>query len=349
MSNGAPNTAKGFAGLDELVSDLDTPSPTSTSSHQSEAPDESSRTQQNSSSRATPPTHEIHRTGPTGDEPIPSFVKWLVGGAIAFVVILIASNNDTKGVSNPSLMNSSATPPAPTSIATPPSESQSAVSMALLEESVPPEGTGLKLNTLQIRYCLAEKIRIGAVETIGSRDVERFNSKVAHYNARCANFKYRRGSLESIRSEVELRSQLLGEQARLDWFAGTNRNTQSSSTTDKLPRAPKQTQPTLTPKVQQQNNKLKPSMPANSKLDYSGHDWECKRGFRQVGNECESVRIPANAKIDYLGHDWECNRGFRQVGNECESVRIPANAKIDYLGHDWECRPGFQQIGQQCR
>jgi peptidoglycan hydrolase-like protein with peptidoglycan-binding domain len=62
------------------------------------------------------------------------------------------------------------------------------------------------------------------------------------------------------------------------------------------------------------------SLPANAKLDYTGHDWECKAGFRRSGDECRPVGLPANAKLDYTGHDWECKAGFRKSGDECRPV-----------------------------
>ncbi|WP_223855118.1 hypothetical protein, partial [Ralstonia solanacearum] len=41
------------------------------------------------------------------------------------------------------------------------------------------------------------------VSEYNSNDVDRFNAMVADYNSRCSNFRYRRGALESARSEVE--------------------------------------------------------------------------------------------------------------------------------------------------
>jgi hypothetical protein len=89
--------------------------------------------------------------------------------------------------------------------------------------------------------------------------------------------------------------------------------------------------------------------PLNSHKSPYGSSWECDRGFRQVGNECQRVVIPANAGLDILGHDWECNRGFRRVGEVCQTVAIPKNAGLDILGHDWECLRGFQRIGSECQ
>ena len=92
----------------------------------------------------------------------------------------------------------------------------------------------------------------------------------------------------------------------------------------------------------------KSSMPANAKLDYTGNNWECVRGYRRIGDECDAVRMPANAKIDYTGSAWECVRGYRRVGDQCDAVRMPANAKIDYTGSNWECSRGYRRNGNEC-
>jgi len=96
------------------------------------------------------------------------------------------------------------------------------------------------------------------------------------------------------------------------------------------------------------NECQKVQIPLNAVLDILGHDWECSRGFKNVGNQCVKVILPKNAGLDILGHDWECIRGFQQVGNECQKVLVPANAALDILGHDWECKRGFQRVGNEC-
>ncbi|MBX7134230.1 MAG: peptidoglycan-binding protein [Fimbriimonadaceae bacterium] len=72
------------------------------------------------------------------------------------------------------------------------------------------------LSTAQIRYCLAEDIRMdaakSAVNSYSDSDVDRFNAMVADYNSRCGSFRYRSGALESARRDIEpYRSQLQAE------------------------------------------------------------------------------------------------------------------------------------------
>ena len=84
------------------------------------------------------------------------------------------------------------------------------------QESTPPIGQNNLLSIPQIRYCLAEDIRMDAAKAVlnnySDSDVDRFNEMVADYNSRCGSFRYRSGSLESARRDVEpYRSALQGE------------------------------------------------------------------------------------------------------------------------------------------
>ncbi|MCF7990939.1 MAG: peptidoglycan-binding protein [Thiohalocapsa sp.] len=97
-----------------------------------------------------------------------------------------------------------------------------------------------------------------------------------------------------------------------------------------------------------QETRRSSGIPANAHIDYTGRNWECDRGFRQVGNECRRIRMPANSHIDYTGRDWECDRGFRQVNNECVKLNVPLYAHIDYTGRNWECDRGYVQDGNKC-
>lgn len=134
--------------------------------------------------------------------------KWLLGiGAVVGVLWLAAQSGDKTSAPAPAYTPSEP----PRSAATPSPNWQPPVSPpqppSRPVEDRPPVGTGLVLSNNQIRYCLAEDIRITAAESVISgyseADVDRFNGMVEDYNSRCSSFKYRRGSLESVRAEVE--------------------------------------------------------------------------------------------------------------------------------------------------
>ena len=100
-----------------------------------------------------------------------------------------------------------------------PSTSQQAPSRPT--EAKPPVGQNLVLSREQIRYCLAEDIRmVGAKSAINNyidADVARFNAMVADYNSRCSSFQYQtnnrgRNDLNSAQRDIEpFRSQLQSE------------------------------------------------------------------------------------------------------------------------------------------
>jgi hypothetical protein len=89
--------------------------------------------------------------------------------------------------------------------------------------SKPPIGSSLVLNDSQIRYCLAQNIRLGAWQAVTQRtndaDVDRFNARVGDYNARCGNFRYRRGALERVTADVESERSQIEDMARRRWLA----------------------------------------------------------------------------------------------------------------------------------
>jgi hypothetical protein len=201
----------------------------------------------------------------------------------------------------------------------------------------PPVGTDRLLDSAQIRYCLTEKIRVQAIESVVSADREseivNFNALVGDYNSRCGQFRYRQDDVDRVQSEIEPKSAELAQVAKTKWVRNAL-GLDAGGGAGKGAIAAKETAP------------KKPAIPKNSHLDYFGHDWECNRGFRKAGTECAAIVLPQNAKLDYLGND--CNRGFRKAGTECAAIVLPQNAKLDYLGNDWECKRGFRKSGSGC-
>ena len=59
----------------------------------------------------------------------------------------------------------------------------------------------------QIRYCLAEFIRVEAVRPVLNRyrpdQVEFFNAMIAAFNSRCAKYRYELPAMESAKQDVE--------------------------------------------------------------------------------------------------------------------------------------------------
>jgi TonB family protein len=78
---------------------------------------------------------------------------------------------------------------------------------------VPAPGTSRVLSTPEIRYCLAEDIRLetmrGQLGMNESTEIEKFNSLVKSFNSRCVGYRYSTQDMISAREFVEARKELL--------------------------------------------------------------------------------------------------------------------------------------------
>lgn len=182
-SDGVP---VGFAGLSSLVSKIDTSADTDAS------PPSSGSKQQPGAAKSEPeyPKGSVHTPGST-TSPV---VLWLVGVASIVGLIWLAFESDNYV-------------PANGGHASRRSESTGVRLDTRPPEAKPPIGTNLVLNVAQIRYCLAEDVRLDAARAVISpfdaTSVDRFNSMVLDYNMRCGAFQYRPSSLSTARSYVE--------------------------------------------------------------------------------------------------------------------------------------------------
>lgn len=217
---------KGFAGLSSLVSDVDTSLPPPTK-HETDTAGASSnaerRTAQESRQPEAQPKHQQPYQAPSQPSFGSSTGKWVLGIAAVIGVLWLIGEADK----SPSSPAPSYTPSARNTV---PSYSAAPAQPQVPsrpEETRPPVGQDLVFSTAQIRYCLAEDIRMDAAKAVlnnySDSDVDRFNAMVADYNSRCGSFRYRSGALESARRDVEpYRGQLQAE--------GRNRFARSPST-----------------------------------------------------------------------------------------------------------------------
>lgn len=264
---------------------------------------------------------------------------WMFGGI--FLLFVMAAIVGSSGNKAPAQSSTSSWEPPPAALPAPAPAPVAAAPVVAPSKGVekPPVGTDRLLDSAQIRYCLTEKIRVQAIESVVNADREseivNFNALVGDYNSRCGQFRYRQDDLDRVQGEIEPKSAELAQAAKRKWVrnalgldAGVGKGKPANAVKEATPK--------------------KPAIPKNSHLDYFGHDWECNRGFRKAGNECVAIVLPQNAKLDYLGNDWECKRGFRKIGSGCDPVRVPKNGKLDFLGNDWECNRGFRRQADEC-
>ena len=167
-------------------------------------------------------TAETQRNAPTQRSPHASSqephrstsVKWAIGIAIFLgaIWLLTLVEETTSPPPSPGTTSSSPIrnpPPVQSTSAARPTTAQPTVPSipSRPEETRPPVGQDNVLSIAQIRYCLAEEIRMegaeSALDNRVSRDVRRFNELVTDYNSRCGRFRYREGTLERARREIE--------------------------------------------------------------------------------------------------------------------------------------------------
>ncbi|MBF0185975.1 MAG: peptidoglycan-binding protein [Magnetococcales bacterium] len=194
---------KGFAGLSSLVSDVDmTPLPAAKMEPAANAPSHVPPAPQ----PAQPQTNQQHQTYKEPAQPPSSgssIGKRVLGIAAVIGVLWFIGQSDK----SPTSPTPAYSPPAQSATPSysPPSTEPQVPSRQ--QESMPPVGQDLVFSTAQIRYCLAENIRMeGAKSALNNyidSDVDRFNTMVVDYNSRCGKFRYRGGALEIARKDME--------------------------------------------------------------------------------------------------------------------------------------------------
>ena len=187
--NNKKNEGKGFAGLSSLVSDVDTTPPPPAPKTESAGSTKSTERPDSEAPRPQQPTQRQAYQEPPQPSSGSSGGKWILGiAAVVGLLWLIGQSN--KNTPSPAPAYS---PPAQSAAPSysPPAQPQAP---SVPQESKPPVGQDLVFSTAQIRYCLAEDIRMegakAALNNYSDSDVDRFNAMVADYNSRCSSFKY---------------------------------------------------------------------------------------------------------------------------------------------------------------
>lgn len=211
--NNKKKEGKGFAGLSSLVSDVDTTPPPPPPNAESAGSTTSTGRTASQATQPQPqqPTQRQAYQKPSQPSSGSSGGKWILGIATVVGLLWLIGQSD-KRTRSPSPAYS---PPAQSTAPSYSLPTQPQTPTAP-QESKPPVGQNSVLSETQIRYCLAEDIRMDAAKAVlnnySDSDVNRFNAMVADYNSRCGSFRYRGGALERVRRDVEpYRSQLQAE------------------------------------------------------------------------------------------------------------------------------------------
>jgi hypothetical protein len=191
-------TPTGFGGLTLLVSD---------GTRELEAARREAARQPNAArapAGTRKPTADADATA--GSRPGIHPLVWIVGGVLlVFASVAFFSRDEGPSLSRGAGVEyaTSAVPsPAPVDRDFTPDPVQAAP-----VEVQPSLGGGQLLSSAEIRYCLAQDIRLegarDAVDQSSDRHVNVFNQWVTDYNSRCGRFRYRPGALESVRRQVD--------------------------------------------------------------------------------------------------------------------------------------------------
>ena len=244
----------GFSSLSSMVSDVEATiakARTSTESFSSSHADDRTRPEDPAEDQASshldddadtettePAAYPAQMCRPLPEPTAGSFGKLLFGGAVIVGLFWVMSElTDHKPQPNPQVRSPSNVSTAPTPARQPsttPPKSQTRPT-----EQKPPVGRDHTLTAFQINYCLAERIRIDAAETVISRysttDIGRFNAFVNDYNSRCGEFRYRSGALESAKRAIEPYREQIQQEGRSLFSGGSAARGGASSTQTQPP------------------------------------------------------------------------------------------------------------------
>ena len=232
--------ARGFAGLDRLISEVNLSAIARPTSKPSPTPSFLA-----SSVSATGNVKPDRDRAPKA--------AWVIAGVIAaWILVAVFAGNDTRNPSSSETVAPSASPAVAvssngpglpqaneeetlssgaSSMPSPPSE---------VEESRPDDfASALPYTANQIAYCLAQDARMEAmkpmVRVTSHREVEHFNQLVSDFNDRCASYRYREEDMTRARNYVSSHRDVFEKQAAhwlTTWRRGTSRKL--GSPTDRI-------------------------------------------------------------------------------------------------------------------
>lgn len=111
-----------------------------------------------------------------------------------------------------------------------------------VSEAVPPVGRGLVLNPSQIRYCIAQGIRLGAaseqLSSLPEGAAQKLEAMYVDYDGRCAEYRFQAGAFDQARRDVEARRETL-EQEGIALFSLSGEAASAALTGEKSEQEPR--------------------------------------------------------------------------------------------------------------
>lgn len=211
MADDKDKDKKGFSGLLDLVSEVDTSDEASNSIPQTE--EKNHLGVQSETSRPKEPPRSDPEQKPKDSRPLldsfPTSLnkKLLFATIVGTFFLLWIYNNEDPNKKNPSYdpPSSSQNISYPQNSPNPTVSTPSATQRAEITYIKPPVGTDNVLSEPQIRWCLREGIRIDAMRDVfnTSEGIDKFNRIVDDYNRRCSSFRYYQDSYSRAEREVD--------------------------------------------------------------------------------------------------------------------------------------------------
>jgi hypothetical protein len=166
--------------------------------------------------------HSVKDSLPSWDAKVTAFIAVLLIGIVAIMVLISNQEPTSRTTSTTNLSrvmpdstlgsNVEVYSPRVTPDLTPGSN------VGVTEESKPPPGTDVALLQSQIRYCLAQKVRLDTMEPMidlhSSVQVNGYNDLVDDYNRRCSSYRYRQSDMDAAKRVIEARRAILTAEAR---------------------------------------------------------------------------------------------------------------------------------------
>lgn len=357
--------SRGFAGLSSLVSDVDMSPPPA-------AKKEPTNNTSGASSSPPPPASQTAQPQPQPrqeqtyqEPPQPSSAssggKWVLSIAAVIGVLWLIGQSNKPAISPAPTYSPPAQSTAPSY--SPPARPQVPARPA---ESQPPVGRNVVLSTAQIRYCLAEDIRMdGAKAAVNNHidaDVDRFNAIVADYNSRCGSFRYRSGALETARRDIEpYRGQLQAE--------GRNRFARSPSTGSPSPQVPARPTPDATVQaIQRKLNELGYEAGTADGLMGRGTRsaiiaFQQDRGLAATGLADQALLLQLQRAPSRSTGGWGVNgpvvqrTPLRAAPGATVPLSVPTSPSVQrsgppanswVSGSSWYCNDGYKKVGSSC-
>lgn len=225
------NNPKGFSGLSHLHSKSEVQADLVESDFQSETPTDTITTSLSKSQSSSQHENTVDAgseseatVGTLQDDQQQDNKSGVSWGYLVWPILIAGlfmmsmnQNNDTRPKGSVSKATTSTAIVNPTATNTqtskaPPVGDSSTTSKSLKSKDTPKPsyhkpsiGSNNVLSVSQIRWCTRESIRIEAMRNVFDTNggISEFNKIVNDYNARCGNYRYRRGDLTSAQSEVE--------------------------------------------------------------------------------------------------------------------------------------------------